>query len=663
MLEARASIRTVIALSRGGKEMFGRLENLSTTLKLAGGFSLVLGLTMVIAGTGWWSINTLLERSDRLNALDRLVQLSKDLRGAQLAYQHSGSEGAGEQVAQALKALQEQQHRIRDDRPNAQAVLSLDGQIENSEAYAQAFERQIAAFARRDEAAARLGESAELALAAIGKVEERIAGNDSPELYPGQRMGQFKAIVGLARKIGEVRYALRGYLQSGDPAMEQEAVQAIAETLSELQRRLSSAAASDAPLMRAAEQALLIYQNAIGHYQEANAATLGAAGDMSALDDAIQASSRMLSQHQVERRDLESRQAYGMLAIASMLALACGLVAAWVITRQIVVPLRQTLALARRIASGDLSHAPHVSRRDELGQLQTSISFMTRGLGELVEHIRDGLGQLDGAANGLATVTRQSRSGSHQQNLEITQVAAAVTQMASCALCVAQHAEQASRMSQQAGRDACSGDALAREAVEHMDSLASEMSQAGAAMEELLQECQKVGSVMDVIKGLAEQTNLLALNAAIEAARAGEAGRGFAVVADEVRSLAQRTQRSAVETERLLTGLQQLSRQTAARMLSSSELTDSSVALIRRAGESLHEITLSVSSIQEMNLQIATAAEEQSVVAEQIQNSVIKVRELAEDGSQASDVTASASAELVQLGQELQIRVSRFQLS
>ncbi|MNF53413.1 Methyl-accepting chemotaxis protein McpS [compost metagenome] len=643
--------------------MFGRLENLSTTLKLAGGFSLVLALTIVIAGTGWWSINSLLERSDRLSALDRLVQLSKDLRGAQLTYQHSGSENDGEQVLLALKALQGLQRRVRDGMSDAQAALPLEGQIEDSEAYGQAFERQAAAFARRAKAASRLGESAELALAAIGKVEERIAGNSSPEFYPGQRMGQFKAIVGLARKIGEVRYALRGYLQSGDPAMEQEAVQAIAETLSELQRRLSSAAAKDAPLMRAAEEALLSYQQAIANYREANAATLDAARDMSTLDDSIQASSRALSQHQVELRDSESRQAYGLLAISSVLALCCGLVAAWVITRQIVLPLRQTLALAHRIASGDLSHAPQVSRRDELGQLQTSISFMTQGLGELVGHIREGVGQLDGAAKGLAEVTRQSRSGSHQQNLEITQVATAVTQMASCALSVAQHAEQASRMSQQADKDARRGDALAGEAVAHMDNLAGEMSQAGAAMEELLQECLKVGSVMDVIKGLSEQTNLLALNAAIEAARAGEAGRGFAVVADEVRSLAQRTQRSASETERLITGLQALSRQAAARMLSSRELTDSSVALIRRAGESLNEITVSVSSIQSMNLQIAAAAEQQSVVAEQIQSSVIKVHELAEGGSRASDVTAAASAELVKLGQELQVRVSRFQVS
>lgn len=642
--------------------MLRRLENLSTTLKLAGGFSLVLALTMVIAGTGWWSIDALLERSDRLAALDRLVQLSKDLRGAQMAYQHSGSGDDGEQVALALEALQEHQHRLGDDLTNAQAELSLDSQMEDSAAYGQAFERQVAAFAQRAEAASRLGESAEMALAAIGKVEERIAGNSSDELYPGQRLGQFKAIVGLARQIGEVRYALRGYLQSRDPTMEQRAVQAIDETLSELQRRLNSAAASDAPLMRAAEKALLSYQQAIAHYQEADAATLDAARDMSTLDNSIRASSRALSQHQIEQRDRESRQAYGMLIVACVLALGCGLAAAWAITRQIVLPLRQTLELARRIASGDLTHAPQVNRRDELGQLQTSISFMTQGLGELVGHIREGVGQLDGAAKGLEEVTRQSRSGSHQQNVEITQVATAVTQMASCALGVAQHAEQASSMSQQADQDARRGDALAGEAVAYMDKLAGEMSLAGAAMEELLQECLKVGSVMDVIKGLSEQTNLLALNAAIEAARAGEAGRGFAVVADEVRSLAQRTQRSASETERLITGLQALSRQVAARMVSSRELTDSSVDLIRRAGESLNEITVSVSSIQSMNLQIAAAAEQQSVVAEQIQTSVIRVHELAEDGSRAGDVTAAASAELVKLGQELQVRVSRFQI-
>lgn len=210
-------------------------------------------------------------------------------------------------------------------------------------------------------------------------------------------------------------------------------------------------------------------------------------------------------------------------------------------------------------------------------------------------------------------------------------------------------------MSQQANQDARRDDALVGEAVVHMDNLAGEMSQAGAAMEGLLQKCLKVGSVMDVIKELSEQTNLLALNAAIKAARAGEAGRGFVVVADEARSLAQRALHSARETERLVIGLQALSRQAAARVLSSRELSDSSLALIRRAGELLNEITESVSSIQSINLQIAAAAEQQSVVAEQIQASVIRVRELAEDGSRASNVTASASAELVQLGQELQV--------
>ncbi|WP_372239697.1 methyl-accepting chemotaxis protein [Pseudomonas sp. 8Z] len=227
---------------------------------------------------------------------------------------------------------------------------------------------------------------------------------------------------------------------------------------------------------------------------------------------------------------------------------------------------------------------------------------------------------------------------------------------------VAHNAEQASHAASDADAEARQGSAVVVEAVGQIESLAGEMVRSTEAMDLLQRESEKIGSVMDVIKAVADQTNLLALNAAIEAARAGEAGRGFAVVADEVRNLARRTQQSTEEIETLIGALQRGTQQVANVLQESRSLTEGSVGLARKAGEALVVINQKVSNIQSMNQQIAAAAEQQGAVAEEIGRSVVSVRDVAEQTAEASEETAASSVELARLGGHLQSLVNRFRV-
>jgi methyl-accepting chemotaxis protein len=336
--------------------------------------------------------------------------------------------------------------------------------------------------------------------------------------------------------------------------------------------------------------------------------------------------------------------------------------AAWVITRQITQPLKETLGEVQRIASGDLTASARVTRRDELGVLQQGIQNMGDTLRELISGIRDGVTQIASAAEELSAVTEQTSAGVNGQKSETDQVATAMHEMTATVQEVARNAGDASTAASEADEQARLGDKVVNEAIVQIERLASEMNRSSEAMTSLQKESDKIGSVMDVIKAVAEQTNLLALNAAIEAARAGEAGRGFAVVADEVRGLAQRTQKSTEEIEGLVAGLQTGTQQVASMMNNSRKLTDSSVELARKAGGSLENITHMVSNIQSMNLQIAAAAEQQSAVADEINRSIVNVRDVSEQTAAASEETAASSVELARLGNELQTMVSRFRV-
>ncbi len=481
-------------------------------------------------------------------------------------------------------------------------------------------------------------------------------------MLQGDSIAQFNAVIDLSKLIQQARFQVRGYTYSGKTEAEQPALDAIDNALKNLETLPAKLPEQHIANLQQATDSLKAYRAAVSQFRDSQVASAKALARMSAQGDILLDVSKQLTQSQTVVRDTDAAHAKNMLIIATLLALAFGLLAAWAITRQIIIPLNQTLKVAEQVAAGDLTHNLVSQRRDELGQLQRSMQSMTQGLRELIGGISDGVTQIASAAEELSAVTEQTSAGVNNQKVETDQVATAMNEMAATVQEVARNAEEASEAAVAADQQAREGDKVVGEAIAQIERLATEVGHSTEAMGELKRESDKIGSVLDVIKSVAQQTNLLALNAAIEAARAGEAGRGFAVVADEVRSLAQRTQKSTEEIEELIVGLQTGTQQVATIMDNSRSLTDSSVELTRRAGGSLESITRTVSAIQAMNQQIAAAAEQQSAVAEEINRSVLNVRDVSDQTSAASEETAASSVELARLGTHLQMLVGRFKV-
>jgi len=347
---------------------------------------------------------------------------------------------------------------------------------------------------------------------------------------------------------------------------------------------------------------------------------------------------------------------------SSALALLVGLVAAWVITRLIVGPLRSVIRVAQQIASGDLSATVEVTRRDEIGQLMQAMQQMGAGLSHIVSGLQAGIEQLATSAQSLSAVTEQTNLEVSSQKEETEQVATAMNQMTATVHDVARNAEEAAQAAQTADGKVESGQQVVRQSMARIEQLADSATSASSSIESLSAEIQNIGTVLSVIKSVAEQTNLLALNAAIEAARAGEQGRGFAVVADEVRALAKRTQQSTEEIERLVSALRTAAQASVQQIQSSGELVKLAVSDALQTESALGSIASAVSLIQQMNQQIAAAAEEQSSVAEEINRSVTSIRASADQSSLAMQGNAASSIELAQLGVELKGMVGHFRL-
>ena len=349
---------------------------------------------------------------------------------------------------------------------------------------------------------------------------------------------------------------------------------------------------------------------------------------------------------------------YSGIALAFIAALLLGLM----ISRLISRPIATAVLSAQRIASGDLTQSIVSTGTDEAGQLLSALNDMQNSLKSTIQQIASASDQLAGAAEELNTVTDNSSRGLVRQNDEIQQAATAVTEMTSAVEEVAHNAVSTSEASKTTSQQASDGRNKARHAVTAINGATTEIAASTTMVQDLAGQVRDIGKVLDVIRGIAEQTNLLALNAAIEAARAGEQGRGFAVVADEVRALAARTQASTGEIEGMISSVQQSADQAVGAMHKSQTLVTDTQALARQTGEALELIADGIAQINDRNMVIATASEEQAHVAREVDRNLLNIQDLSTQSAAGAHQSKAAAQELSSLAVSFNALVGRFKI-
>ncbi|MBD3619691.1 MAG: methyl-accepting chemotaxis protein [Chromatiales bacterium] len=408
--------------------------------------------------------------------------------------------------------------------------------------------------------------------------------------------------------------------------------------------------------------------NALSGREEATALSFGAVGQsFEGMRDHIDVMGEiMLNRTQAVATMGQNDVAAGQQLVVTLLVagIAIILLIAIVMPLLIVRPMRALIGHLENVAQGegDLTVRLDASTRDEMGRLARAFNQFVAKLQELVARSVDSTAQLSAASEELSMVATDSRQAVSQQLSEIDQVATAMNEMTATVQEVARNAQEAEMAARAADEQASGGQRVVHDTVAAINALAARVEGLSQTMTSLESASVDIGTVLEVIKGIAEQTNLLALNAAIEAARAGEQGRGFAVVADEVRQLASRTQQSTREIQGMIESLQATASQAAGEMEAGRKDAETSVEKAAQAGKALDDIARAVKTITDMNVQIASAAEEQAAVTEELNRNTSNIQALANQSADGSRQTDEASQELARLAADLQMGLGQFKV-
>ncbi len=645
------------------------LANTSVRGKLLLAFGFLLFLILITALSSYSAFEELFERSEKVR---NVSQISSEIDRARfneknffLREQPGYANGVNESLDHA-SALAEQA-RAQFDSPDKKQAMAIIGN-ELTE-YREALQRMVQQTADSEAALAAMERSARRTVTGFVELEQYFQAKERQQLAAGreleaQETNQLVLKSGkLARAMLDARRIEKNFVRSHLP----EDGQLLTDALTRIRQgvtELSAYASTPSVQERIAE-----LESALGTYAERFATLSNSIRDMTADEARVTELARDAQEKTgaalTNERSLMAAtrdDAVLILALAAVVALVVGSASALLITRSIVIPLNQAVAHAGKVADGDLSANLTTDRKDDLGRLIMAMQVMTENLRHMVKEVSDGIAQIASSAEELSSVTVQTKAGATQQRDQTDQVATAMNQMTATIQEVARNAEAAARSASDSDTLSQKGYEVVASAMGKIETLSGEINGTATQISRLRDDSANIGTILDVIRDIAEQTNLLALNAAIEAARAGEQGRGFAVVADEVRALAKRTHDSTGEIETLVQNLQQGANEAVEQMHTNSANAESSVDTARSAREALAGIAEAVASIQSMNQQIATAVEEQTSVAEDISNNVISIREVTDENATANNQIATSSNDLAELGSDLKRVSERFRM-
>ena len=431
---------------------------------------------------------------------------------------------------------------------------------------------------------------------------------------------------------------------------------------------LSGLAREDAALKNQVERLRSEHQTLGANYRKGRAAFVAAGGDAKAGDAAVKgidrAASEQMSALVVQLREQSQEQAERINAgaertilLGTLVMLGASLVIAlfslWLVNRHLIIPIRHLITHVDQLSHGHFGQRVETNRHDELGMLAIASNTLRDFLASTTDSLRQSSGNLDSASGELNQIASRMTLGINEQFERTDQVATAMHQMSATAQEVARHAAEAAHAADDADSSARQGGKVMESTIQTITGMRGEIANTAEVIRRLEADSGRIGKVLEVIRGIAEQTNLLALNAAIEAARAGEQGRGFAVVADEVRTLAQRTAESTAEIHQIIDTVQSGALNAVRAIESGQNRSEEGVTQVTEAGAMLQRITGAVEAIRDMNRQIATAAEEQTSVAEDISRNLTEITAIASSNQENVERTQAASHTLRDLSGEL----------